>query len=467
MSLIVIGQIECTECKSHPNTEKVIKDELPFDFSDLDPKKAKTKKLANGIEVLVFENHFAPMVYFSVCVMSGGMDDPAGKSGLAHYLEHLMFKGTDKYPKEKLLRTLLENSAVINAYTAPDRTVFWEYGPKEHLELFADIESNRFKESAVPSEEARNERKVVTEEARICERQAQNVLSCYLSNALYLGAPFQHPLVGWLPEVTRLTLDDAMLFKSRHYCTQNTKIIVIGDVKFEQVVNVVEKYFGGIPESAAPSKTYDESNAQYYSSKTFLRVEKYSNQFGTPAISLVWRPDICYRKNLRKAIALELFLNALAGDDISHLYQELVERRKIAVDIGASVEMDMRHPYMVEIRASPTANTKIAFLEKQSLEAIRKKCRDGLTAEEFSLARNRIIISIMYAMQSYMSAGQYFEAMAENNSYSKVTEVVKSLSREFVNQVAKEYLLYPPVAVVVTWPDSQFSSICSGKGARK
>ncbi|MDR1365989.1 MAG: insulinase family protein [Holosporales bacterium] len=463
--LLVICQICGCRCNAQkPAADKTKADQnLQLNFSDLDPKKAKKTKLANGIELLVFENHFAPMVYFSVCVMSGGMDDPAGKSGVAHYLEHLMFKGTTKYPKEKLFGDLLKNSATINAYTAPDRTVFWEYGPKEHLELFADIESNRFKESAVPPAEALNERRVVLEEARMYERQVRELLSNYLSNALCLGTPLQRPLAGWLPEVSRLTLDDATLFKRNNYCTENTKIIVVGDVSFDQVARVIEKYFGDIPRSAAPSKAYDEENAKHYSNKTFLRLEKYSNQFGHPVVSLAWQPDVCYGKDLRRAIALELFLNTIAGDDISWLYQELVEKHKVAAEIGLSAEMDLRHPYRIEISASPTTNTKMRILEKRLLEAVKQKCLSGLTAEEFALARNRRVISIMYAMQGYMSAGWYFETMFADDAYLKILDILKTLTVDFVNQVARECLLRPPVAIVVMWPDSQLSAVSANE----
>jgi zinc protease len=462
--LLAIYQICGCWCNAQKPAADKTKNAQNFqlDFSDLDPKKAKKTKLANGIELLVFENHFAPMVYFSVCVMSGSMDDPAGKSGVAHYLEHLMFKGTTKYPKEKLLGDLLKNSATINAYTALDRTVFWEYGPKEHLELFADIESNRFKESAVPPAEALSERSVVLEEVRMYERQVKELLSNYLSNALCLGTPLQRPIAGWLPEVSELTLDDATLFKQRHYCTENTKIIVIGDVSFDQVVRLVEKYFGDIPRSAAPSKAYDEENAKHYSSKTFLRLEKYNNQFGHPVVSLIWQPDVCYNKDLQRAVALELFLNSIAGDDISWLYQELIEKHKIAAKIGLSAEMNLRHPYRIEIAASPAPNTKMNILEKRLLEAIKQKCQSGLTVEEFDLARNRRVISIMYAMQGYMSSGRYFEAMFENDSYSKILDILKTLTVDFVNQVARECLMRPPVAVVVMWPDSQFSAVSAG-----
>ncbi len=437
----------------------------PIDLSQLDISKAKTFKLPNGIEVLVFENRFAPMIYFSVCVMAGSMDDPMGKSGLAHYLEHLMFRGTKKYPKEALISSLLGNSTIINAYTSFDRTVYWEYGPKENLELFADIESDRLKEISVPESQALTERNVVTEEVRMYERNDNEVLTNYLLNALGVCSPVSRPIGGWVPEVKNLTLEDAMNFKRKHYTTDNVKILVIGDVEFDKVVEVIKKYFSHIPHSSSHKAEFDKENARHICDMTTIKITKVSKQAGVPFSWLVWRPDVCINADIKKLLAVNLFLNALADGDTSYLHQLFVEKLKIATSISLSSELDTRHPLFSAFNLFPAAGTKLVQLEKKVIDAIKKKCKTGLTLGEHYMAKNRAFISIIYALQNCKGTGGYFEGfLGAQNPLGVAIDfptILASITRDYVNQVVKEFFLTDPVAIVnvlpVGWDESKVS----------
>src|SRR5262244_4139201 len=208
-------------------------------------------KLANGLEVVVIPDHRTPVITHMVWYRVGAADETPGKSGLAHFLEHLLFKGTKKNPQGLFSQTVATIGGQENAFTSSDYTGYFQRTSREHLKMLMEFEADRMTGLVLTDDVVKPELQVVLEEQNM--RVANNPgarLSEQMEAALYLNHPYQRPIIGWRQEIEKLTRDDALAFYRRFYTPNNAILVVAGDVTAEEVRKLAEETYGKVPRVA-------------------------------------------------------------------------------------------------------------------------------------------------------------------------------------------------------------------------
>lgn len=358
----------------------------------------KTATLANGLTVVVIENHRMPVVRQMVFYRVGAADDPPGKSGLAHYLEHLMFKGTKTIGPNEFSKIVARNGGRDNAYTSPDTTAYYQTVAKDRLELIMKMEADRMANLLIDPKEAVPELQVVLEErrARTDNRPAVQ-LEEHIAAALYLHYPYRVPIIGWKHELERLTLADANAFYRKYYTPNNAILVVTGDVTMDEVLPLARKYYGPIPRGP------DVVRRQWLSEPPHLaarHVTMHSDRVTEPRWSREYLAPSRSSGERRFADALEVLDVILAGGATSRLYRRLVMKEKLALSVSSYYDADMLGPSAFGIHARPRQGVAVDDLEKAIEAEIRKLLAEGVTAAEVETAKKRLLASAIFARDS-------------------------------------------------------------------
>src|SRR5579863_856665 len=205
-------------------------------------------KLANGLEIVVIPDHRAPVVTHMVWYRNGSADDPVGKSGIAHFLEHLMFKGTKAHPAGEYSEMIADVGGQENAFTSNDYTAYFQRVPKEHLRMCMDYEADRMQNLVLTDEVVAPERDVVLEERRMrTDSDPADLLNEAVQSALFTRHPYGLPIIGWADDIANLDRTDALTYYERFYTPENAILIVAGDVEPDTVVDLAKEVYGTIP----------------------------------------------------------------------------------------------------------------------------------------------------------------------------------------------------------------------------
>ena len=216
---------------------------------------SRTATLANGLEVVVISDHRAPVVTHMIWYRVGAADDPPGKSGLAHFLEHLMFKGTPDAPGDTFSALVAGRGGAENAFTSLDYTAYFQTIPVQQLDDVMRLEADRMVNLVLTEDAVALEREVILEERRSrTDNDPSALLGEQMGATLYLAHPYRIPVIGWEHEMRELALDDARAFYERHYVPSNAVLVVAGDVTLAEVLPLAEAHYGAIPAGARPPR---------------------------------------------------------------------------------------------------------------------------------------------------------------------------------------------------------------------
>lgn len=281
---------------------------------------AKTATLENGLQVVVIENHMAPVVTHMMWVKAGAADEGHGVSGIAHYLEHLMFKGTEKVPNGQYSARIAQVGGTENAFTSWDYTAFFATVAKANLPMVMELEADRLAHLKIIKELAAPELAVVLDERRQrVEDEPFAPLLQQMAGALFPHHPYGTPVIGWKEEIEKFTVDDAKRFYATWYQPSNTVIVVSGDVKAEDVFALAKKTFGALPSKPIPprSRAIDPP----FKGDTTIILEDERVKETTILRSYKVTPA---RKDQAQSLALQLLTELLNGSDASYLSKRLI-----------------------------------------------------------------------------------------------------------------------------------------------
>lgn len=350
----------------------------PFDASRAPHKKHASSSgeivsfhLQNGMEVVLVPNHRIPAISHTLWVKAGAADDPAGKSGLAHYLEHLMFKGTPTHPSGDYESIVEGFGGEFNAFTGSDYTGYYVTIAKEHLEQVMALESDRMQHLSMETDTLLKERDVIIEERKSrVDNQPRALLSEAVDAALFRAHPYRTPIIGWLHEMQQLTPDDARAFYRLHYQPAHMVLVVAGDIDQATLAPLAEKYYGAIKAPKVPVRNWSEEPPQ--------RAERVVRMHHPLVQQPVWlrtymAPSLGSGDN-KKALPLELLAQWLGGGKTSLLYRELVVNQKIATAVSVNYSSLSRGPARFTIAVSPAPDVSGAVVQKavnQQLTIVR------------------------------------------------------------------------------------------------
>lgn len=350
--------------------------------------------LENGLEVVVIENHRVPAVSHMLWYRVGAADDPPGKSGLAHYHEHLMYQGTQKLKSGEYSKTIAARGGQENAFTGHDATSYYVNIAKEQLGLAMELEADRMRGLKPSEADVAKEKEVILEERRLrVENQPEALLSEQVSAALFRNHPYHTPVIGWMHEMQKLTAKDVQEFHARYYHPNNAILIIGGDVTAQQVRELAQKYYGGIPRGELPARHWGEEPPQ----NAVRRVALSHVNVRQPSWSRVYAvPTLAYGKK-EQALPLFVLAQLLGGGKTSWLYKALVLEQKIATQVSVDYNGMAIGPGRFSIDVTPAQGVSLAAVEKAvdaQLEAFLAK---GVDERSFARAKTLLKAEALFA----------------------------------------------------------------------
>ena len=363
----------------------------------------ETFTLDNGMQVVVVSNHRAPVVTHMIWYRTGAMDELPGRTGVAHLLEHLMFKGTKAYPDGVFSQLVARNGGRENAFTSQDFTGYYQSVAVDRLELMMELEADRMTNLILLEDDIDTERQVVLEERRSrIENDPGSRLSEQATAALYLNHPYSNPVIGWEHEIRGVTRDDLLAFYRAWYAPNNAILVVVGDVTADKVRPLAEKYYGRIPRHELGERIAWREPPTSASQVITLA----DPQVRQPSWSRRYRAPGYLYGDSEHAYALQVLSEILGGDSTSRLYRSLAVEQKVAAGVGSWYTATQRGPGVFGLYGAPLPGVALEPVEAAIEKEIEVLLRDGVTQEEVTRAIARMQAEAVYARDSLSGPAQ-------------------------------------------------------------
>ena len=398
--------------------------------------------LANGLEVVVVPDHRAPVVTHMIWYRVGAADEVPGKSGLAHFLEHLMFKGTAQNPGNSFSQEVAAIGGQENAFTSSDYTGFFQRVPREHLKQMMAFEADRITGLVLTDDVVRPELNVVLEEQNM--RVANNPnsrLAEQMDAALYLNHPYGRPTIGWRPEIESLDRNDALAFYRRFYTPNNAVVVIAGDVTSEEVKADAEETYGKIARRAdiAPRQRPKEPPQEAPRTVTLAdaRVEQ-------PSVNRYYLAPARTTAKPGESEALEVLAHVLGSGSNSRLYRALVVEQGVALNAGAYYSGAALDYGKFGVFGSPQQGKTLHDVEAAIDAVLTDVSEHGVTADELDLAKNRLIADAVYAQDNQATLARWYgAALATGETVDMVRdwpEAIRAVTADAVREAARTWL---------------------------
>ncbi len=364
--------------------------------------------LANGLEVVVIPDRRTPVVTHMVWYRVGSADETPGKSGLAHFLEHLLFKGTKKNPQGLFSQTVATIGGSENAFTAHDFTGYFQRTTRDRLKLLMEFESDRMTGLVLTDDVVKPELQVVLEEQNM--RVANNPgarLSQQMDAALYLNHPYGRPIIGWRHEIEKLTREDALEFYRRFYTPNNAILIVAGDVTADEVKRLAEETYGKVPRVADIKPRMRPQEPTQEAPRTVTLADPRVTQ---PSMQRYYVVPSYATGRPGEGEALDVLAHILGHGSNSRLYQKLVVQSDIAVNASAGYHGTAVDATRISFAASPKPGITLAQIEEAIDAVIAEVIEKGVTPEELERAKNRLLADAVYAQDNQSTLARWYGA---------------------------------------------------------
>ncbi|MBV8977397.1 MAG: insulinase family protein [Alphaproteobacteria bacterium] len=397
--------------------------------------------LQNGMQVVVIPDHRAPVVTQMIWFKTGGADDPQGLSGLAHFFEHMMFRGTKQVPGDRFSQTLARNGGEDNAFTTHDYTAFYEQIAKDKLPMAMALEADRMANLDLSDSNVATERQVVLEERRMrIDNDPQALLGEQIDAALFLSHPYGRPVIGWSEEVRRIGRTEAQDYYDHHYAPNNAILVVAGDVTADAVRADAQAAYAKTPARALMSHRFVAEPPRLAETRLAMT----SAEAKVPLFMRSYRVPSYAEAAPGQAEALEVLAQLLGGDYSATLYRRLVEDRKLATAAGASYDGYRRDATGFTVYASPRPGVPFALVERTIDETLAAYLKPP-NPKELARAKTQLVASNTYRRDSqYALASAYGQALAIGLTAFDVNawpDRVQAVTGDWVAKAAREFLI--------------------------
>ncbi|MDR2220747.1 MAG: insulinase family protein [Methylobacillus sp.] len=409
-------------------------------------------KFPNGFKVVVQEDHRSPVVVSQVWYRAGSVDEFNGTTGVAHVLEHMMFKGTKAVPAGQFSRIVAAAGGRENAFTSRDYTVYFQQLEKSHLELSFRLEADRMVNLNMSDAEFAKEVQVVMEERRWrTDDRAQSQVDEQLAALAFKANPYGRPVIGWMNDLVNMTANDARDWYKRWYTPNNATLVVVGDVNPQQVFALAKKYFGSLKARDLPKRKPQDEPAQKGERRAIVKAPA-----KLPYVALAYRAPKLVRMDDWEPYALEILAGVMDGNPASRLNHELVRQQRIAVSVGAGYDAINRGPALFEFGGTPSEGHSADELEKGIRAQIEKVKKEGITEDELQRVKAQVIAADVYQRDSmFYQAMQIGMLESTGFSWRDIDEMPKRLqavTAEQVKEVANKYLTDDQLSVATLDP---------------
>ena len=413
----------------------------------------KEKLLKNGMKVIVVENDRAPVVVSQVWYKVGGSYEHDGITGVSHVLEHMMFKGTKKYPAGRFSEIIAENGGKENAFTSKDYTAYFQRIAKDKLELCLRLESDRMRNLTFDEKEFKKELEVVKEERRLRTDDKPVGLTHEKFNAVaYTNSPYRQPIIGWMEDLNTLTVTDAKKWYDIWYAPNNATLVVVGDVKAAAVFKLANKYFGGYEATNIPVLKPRKEAEQFGEQRLIVKVPA-----KVPYLVMGYKvPVMKTGEDESELYALEVLAGVLDGGGSARFSKTLVREQQIATSASAGYGMHALHESMFSLSAVPAKDVDMKQLELALKKEIEKIQRKAPTQKELDRVIAQVIASTVYEQDSSFYQAMEIGILETNGlGWRKKDEYidrVQAVTPTLVQQVAKKYFKDENLTVAVLEP---------------
>jgi zinc protease len=368
-----------------------------------------TFTLGNRLQVLVIPDHRTPVVTEMIWYKVGSADETPGKSGLAHFLEHLMFKGTSKHPAGEFSKTVLRIGGNENAFTSTDYTGYFQRVPREQLAKMMEFEADRMTGLILKDEVVLPERDVVLEEYNM--RVANNPdarLTEQIMAALYLNHPYGRPVIGWRHEIERLGREDALAFYKRFYAPNNAILVIAGDVEADEVRPMVEQTFGPVaPQPAIPARRLRPQEPEPIAPRSVTLSDARVEQ---PNVRRYYLVPSAPTAAAGESPALDVLAQLLGNGSNSYLYRALVVDRPLAVSASAGYQGTALDATQFMISASPKPGVEFSQIEQAIDQVISDVGQNPVRAEDLERVKTQLIAEAIYAQDNQATLARWYGA---------------------------------------------------------
>ena len=399
------------------------------------------QQLANGLRVIVKEDHRAPTAAHMVWYRAGSMDETNGTTGVAHLLEHMMFKGTPTTGAGEFSRLVAAAGGRDNAFTSKDYTAYFQQVPKQKLEQMMQLEADRMRHLNLDAKEFAQEIKVVMEERRLrTDDQPQALLAEQMGAVAFQAHPYRVPVIGWMNDLESMTVQDARNWYERWYVPNNAFVVIVGDVDHRAVFKLAEKYYGPLKPRALPARKPQDEPVQ-----TGMRRLTVKAPAELPVVLMAYKVPVL--RDVEKDVdpyALEILASVLDGHEAARFSKSLIREQRLAVSAGVGYDATARGPGLFYLQGSPSEGRTRAELEAGFRAEITRIVKGGVDAEELARARAQLVASQIYKLDSMfaqaMEIGQLETAGISYRQDKRIIEKLQSVSAEQVRAVAQNYL---------------------------
>jgi zinc protease len=397
--------------------------------------------LDNGLRVIVQEDHRAPVMVSQVWYRAGSMDEFNGTTGVAHVLEHLMFRGTKTVPSGEFSKRIAAAGGRENAFTSRDHTAYFEQMQKDRLELAMQLESDRMANLVISDDLYAKEIQVVMEERRLrTDDQAQSVVYEHLMADAYQTNPYRRPIIGWMNDLQNMTAQDARDWYARWYAPNNATLVVAGDVKADDVIAMAKQYFGPLQAHVLPVRKPQVEPPQIGIKRIEVKAPAQ-----VPYVLMAWHAPVLrdWEKDT-EPYALQILAGVLSGNDSARLQKSLVKTQQIAVNASAGYDAVARGPGMFMIDATPASGKKVADLEKAIQHELERIKREGISEAELARVKAQVIAADVYQRDSLfyqaMQLGEYVTAGLPPEALAHRVDKLRAVSAQEVQAAAQKWL---------------------------
>jgi zinc protease len=349
--------------------------------------------LENGLRVLLLEDARSPIVSFQVWYRVGSRDEHRGATGIAHFLEHMMFKGTPTHGAKQFARLVEENGGQDNAFTSQDVTSYYVDIAADKVDLVIDLEADRMQNLLLDAKEIGSEREVVIEERRTrTEDDPGGFLGEEVGSLAFKAHPYGAPIIGWMEDIKRITPEEIRAFYKTYYVPNNAIVVASGAFKAGELLEKIKRRFGRIPRGKVPPPVLAVEPPQNGERRVTV-----TKQAQLPIVYLAWHVP---NQKSDDAPALELLSTILAGGRASRLYRDLVYQRQLALEAGGDYSYFSVDPNLFWFWATPMPGQTPEKLEAELLAHMERLKTEPVTEEELSRAKNQIEAAFVYQEDS-------------------------------------------------------------------
>jgi len=401
--------------------------EVEFEEYDLD----------NGLHVILHQDNTAPVVTTAVMYHVGGKDREDGRTGFAHFFEHLLFEGTENIENGKWFEIVSSNGGTNNANTSQDRTYYYEVFPSNNLELGLWMESERMLQPIIKQDGVDTQNEVVKEERRLrYDNSPYGQFLFAISEQLFDEHPYKDPNVGFMEDLDAASLEEFQAYFDKYYKPSNAALVVAGDIDIAETKKMIQDYFGPIPSGPALERSYPQE-APITEAK---RSQFYDSNIQVPAILTAYRTP---GYGSRDAYVLNMISSYLSDGKSSKLYKKMVDEEKKALQIGA-INLEQEDYGMYIIFGLPLGETSLNTLLEGMEEEITKLRNELISESDYEKLQNKAETNFVNSNSSVEgianTLARNYMLYDDTNLINSEIEIYRSITREEIKEVANKYL---------------------------